>query len=166
VLGLVFTSSKAPTARASLGFKLSRPAVSPTRPQPSWLSEVALLTGPRYGELIALRARDFDEPSANEIILRKADGTAWKKNDQFEPIRETCTAAKIAPRLTFHAIRHTTASLLVEKGVPLAFVAEMLGHTDTRMVSKHYAHLAKSITPHADGTVDLPTSIWRKTPGA
>jgi hypothetical protein len=35
--------------------------------------------------------------------------------------------------------------LLVEEGVPLAFVAEVLGHGDTRMVSKHYAHLAPSV---------------------
>lgn len=93
--------------------------------------------------------RLLESPTAaltpNEIILKKADGTTWKKNDPFERIQETCTAAQIAPPITFHGIPHTTASLLVEKGVPLAFVAEMLGHTDTRMVSKHYAHLAKSI---------------------
>ena len=154
------------------------------------LLEVALLTGARYGELIAFRARDFDEPSGtllvaesksgkprrvpltdegrrllesltagltpDEIILKKADGTVWKKNDQFERIRETCAAARIAPSITFHAIRHTTASLLVEKGVPLAFVAEMLGHTDTRMVSKHYAHLARSVV-HEEIRSKLPS---------
>jgi integrase len=49
-----------------------------------------------------------------------------------------------------------TVSLLVEKGVPLAFVADMLGHTDTRMVSKHYAHLARSVV-HEDNSVELPS---------
>lgn len=154
------------------------------------LLELALLTGARYGELIAFRTRDFDEGSGtllvaesksgkprripltdegrqllesltagktpDEVILMKADGTAWKKNDQFERIRETCSAAKISPPINFHAIRHTTASLLVEKGVPLAFVAELLGHADTRMVSKHYAHLARSVV-HEEIRAKLPS---------
>jgi len=30
------------------------------------------------------------------------------------------------------------------RGVPLAVIAAQLGHADTRMVEKHYAHLATS----------------------
>jgi integrase len=85
----------------------------------------------------------------DDALLRKSDGTPWKKNDQFQRMRGACAAANISPPINFHAIRHTTASLLVEKGVPLAFVAEMLGHSDTRMVSRHYSHLAKSIVHEA-----------------
>jgi integrase-like protein len=51
--------------------------------------------------------------------------------------------------VTFHGIRHTFASLLVTAGVPLAFVAEALGHSDTRMVSKHYAHFATNVVHDA-----------------
>ncbi|HEX8755300.1 MAG TPA: hypothetical protein VF745_03085 [Steroidobacteraceae bacterium] len=31
-----------------------------------------------------------------------------------------------------------------QSGVPLIFVAEALGHSDARMVAKHYGHLAPS----------------------
>jgi hypothetical protein len=37
----------------------------------------------------------------------------------------------------------------VTAGVPLAFVAEALVHADTRMVSKHYAHLAPNVVHDA-----------------
>ena len=30
------------------------------------------------------------------------------------------------------------------RGVPLAVIAQQLGHADTRMVEKHYGHLAPS----------------------
>ena len=30
------------------------------------------------------------------------------------------------------------------KGVPMAVIAEQLGHSDTRMTERHYAHLAPS----------------------
>jgi hypothetical protein len=49
-----------------------------------------------------------------------------------------------APRRTSPAVN--------KNGVPLAFVAEMLGHSDTHMVSKQYAHLAKNIVHHEIGT--------------
>jgi len=35
----------------------------------------------------------------------------------------------------------------------LAFVAELLGHTDTRMVSKHYGHLAPNALADAVRTL-------------
>ena len=44
--------------------------------------------------------------------------------------------------MTFHVLRHTHASQLAMRGVPMAVIARQLGHADTRMTEKHYAHLA------------------------
>ncbi|WP_371737469.1 tyrosine-type recombinase/integrase [Magnetospirillum sp. UT-4] len=41
-------------------------------------------------------------------------------------------------------MRHTHASHLAMRGTPLVVIAAQLGHSDTRMVEKHYAHLAPS----------------------
>jgi integrase len=41
-------------------------------------------------------------------------------------------------------LRHTHGSALAMKGVPMGVIAEQLGHADTRMTEKHYAHLAPS----------------------
>jgi integrase len=51
--------------------------------------------------------------------------------------------AQISP-LTFHELRHTFASQLIQNGVSLLYVAAALGHRDSRMVEKHYGHLAPS----------------------
>jgi integrase len=59
-------------------------------------------------------------------------------------MHHACTAAKVSPAATFHTLRHTFASHLVQQGVPLMFVASALGHSDTRMVEKHYGHLSQS----------------------
>jgi hypothetical protein len=37
---------------------------------------------------------------------------------------------------------HTHASILAMQGVPMAVIARQLGHSDTRMTERHYAHLA------------------------
>jgi integrase len=80
----------------------------------------------------------------NALLFSRPDGRAWGKSHQQRPLSEACCAARIAPAVSFHILRHTYASRLVMRGAPLAVVATQLGHSDTRMVEKHYSHLAPS----------------------
>ena len=82
--------------------------------------------------------------SGNELLFRKANGAPWDTSHQARPMIEACERAKIKPRISFHGLRHTWASLAAMNGVPLLVVAKNLGHADTRMVEKHYGHLAPS----------------------
>jgi integrase len=84
-----------------------------------------------------------------ELIFTKADGSAWLKSHQARPIAGACARAKIHPAISFHGLRHTWASNAVMNGVPLLVVAKNLGHSDTRMVEKHYGHLAPSYVADA-----------------
>src|SRR4051812_45613828 len=43
-----------------------------------------------------------------------------------------------------HVLRHIWASHRVMAGAPLMVAAQALGHADTRIVEKHYGHLAPS----------------------
>jgi integrase len=81
---------------------------------------------------------------ATDFIFVRCTGQAWGLQDQKRPMTLACEAANIKPAVGFHALRHSYASMLVQKGVSLAVVAEALGHRDTRMVSLHYGHLAPS----------------------
>jgi integrase len=90
-----------------------------------------------FRQLCAGRAGD-------QLILPKSDGSPWQKSHQARPMKEACENAKIKPAVNFHALRHTWASLSAMAGVPLLVVAKNMGHSDTRMVEKHYGHLAPS----------------------
>jgi integrase len=57
-------------------------------------------------------------------------------------MREACFRGGVSPPASFHTLRHTYASLSIMAGAPLLVVATNLGHSDTRMVEKHYGHLA------------------------
>src|SRR5690606_17711264 len=55
--------------------------------------------------------------------------------------RETAACAGFAPgEVTPYTLRHTAATWMAQDGVPLWEIAGHLGHQDTRMVEKHYAH--------------------------
>jgi integrase len=84
-----------------------------------------------------------------ELLFAHADGAPWRASEQARPMRAACVRARITPVVSFHALRHTWASLAVMAGVPLLVVARNLGHTDTRMVERHYGHLAPSFVTEA-----------------
>ena len=81
---------------------------------------------------------------ATALILPKANGKAWGKSHQKRPLIDASAAATLDPPANFHCLRHTWASHRIMKGAPLLVVAQVLGHADTRMVEKHYGHLAPS----------------------
>jgi integrase len=87
--------------------------------------------------------------AAIELLLRKADGNPWSKSNQTCPIAKACARAKIELPINFHALGHTCTHNAVMTGAPLLVVAKSFGHTDTRMVEKHYGHLSQSYVADA-----------------
>ena len=69
-------------------------------------------------------------------------GSQWGRDDQVPCMNAACKATGL--KITFHELRHTYASTLVNSGCPLQVVAHQLGHSNTKMVEKHYGHLAPS----------------------
>lgn len=66
-------------------------------------------------------------------------GPLWPTTVRSE-LRDLCTAAKIDPPIRPNELRHTCATLLAEDGVPPHVLADLLGHTSTRMVDAYYRH--------------------------
>lgn len=99
----------------------------------------SLTAGRPAGELMfqheAFNSRDWRKGSK---VVRE-----WKTSEQIRPMAEACKAAGL-PLMGFHQLRHSYASALVAAGMPLALVAKLTGHSDTRMLERHYAHLAPS----------------------
>jgi integrase len=79
-----------------------------------------------------------------DLIFCRGDGGTWGVSHQQRPLVEASKVAKLDPAISFHILRHTYASALAMKGVPMGVIAAQLGHSDTRMTEKHYAHLAPS----------------------
>jgi integrase len=143
------------------------------------LVQAALQTGARYGELGKLTVADFNPDVGTVTIRQSKSGKArhivltdegrtffrqlttgragsemmfekqWGMSHQLRPMAEAVQRAKIKPSISFHGLRHTWASHAVMNGVPLMIVAKNLGHSDSRMVEKHYGHLEPSFIADA-----------------
>ena len=82
--------------------------------------------------------------SPSDTLLVRADGNPWRISQHAEPMKRACANARIVPAAGFHALRHTHGSLLAQRGVPMAVIAQQLGHASVKVTEKHYAHLAPS----------------------
>ena len=61
------------------------------------------------------------------------------------------------PRIRFHDLRHTHASLLVAAGTPIKVVSERLGHTHPGFTMAPYQHLVPGMS--ATAAIDFANMI-------
>jgi integrase len=93
---------------------------------------------------VALFERHVAGKVGTALVFTRSDGVRWGKSHQHRPLREACRHAQIDPPASFHILRHTYATHLLQAGAPLPVIAANLGHADTRMTERHYAHLVPS----------------------
>jgi integrase len=143
------------------------------------LALLAVSTGARQGELMALRWRDVDFERKMAVFQRTKNGDrratplegealqvlkelARSKRAETDPVfldprRRSFPKGKWDEALRsaeiddfrFHDLRHTAASYLAMSGATLAEIAEVLGHKTLAMV-KRYAHFTAQ---HTSGVV-------------
>lgn len=94
-------------------------------------------------EGVALMEKATVGRAADDHLFVRSDGEPWKASQQLRRMAEAYVAAKIA-KTGFHDLRRTFGARMALKGVPMAVIAEALGHADERITRKHYAHLAPS----------------------
>ena len=96
-------------------------------------------------------------------VFHDAAGNRW--NDIRHPFDAACDSAGLTD-FHFHDLRHTFASWLMMRGVPLATVSNLLGHTSPTMTLR-YAHLSpkhltsavRVLDPHSSGSLDSYLTI-------
>ncbi|MEV6349843.1 tyrosine-type recombinase/integrase [Actinoplanes sp. NPDC051851] len=103
------------------------------RPVAEYSGPVVTLVGARPGLLHAGRAPD--RPEADYLEWRELLVAAGVKVERLQ-------------RLGVHIGRHTAASILILKGVPLDVAQELLGHSDGR-TTRGYVHVASEMTKKA-----------------
>lgn len=108
------------------------------------------------GEGLALfKAQSLGKDGA-ALVFPAPDGSKWNDSTQIRRMAIACEAGQVAPAASFHDLRRTFGARLALAGVPMAVIAQALGHKDERITRKHYAHLSPSyvadtVRQHAAG---------------
>lgn len=85
------------------------------------------------------------------FVVRSGNGKGkWIYRFECDALFARVTKAAGVPKIRFHDMRHTYASLMLDAGLSMFKVSQWLGHSDVRITQNTYAHLA----PY-DAEVDL-----------
>lgn len=86
---------------------------------------------------IALFGNTYDK---NDYIFKWADGKPYSPDYITRKFSQLLQKYEL-PRIRFHDLRHSYASLLISNGFTLKDIQEWLGHADFRTTANIYAHL-------------------------
>ncbi len=115
---------------------------------------------PLCDELLIALERHFHK--RGEHVFCDADGLPFAEGACKWPLWRACDRAGIR-RIRWHVLRHTFASHLVMKSVPITHVQKLMGHTDIRTTMR-YAHLSPNVLREAVQVLNSGTIAAQKSP--
>ena len=78
-------------------------------------------------KIIQNRLAQGQQDLDSEYVALSPSGKRNKKTSLWNALKRTCNYAGI-PQISFHALRHQFATMLIEKGIPLEDISKLLGH--------------------------------------
>ena len=107
---------------------------------------VVILREHRQAQLLE-RALAGETWTEHDFVFCQPDGQPIDPRHDWQEWADILKSAGLEHR-GVHAQRHTAATLLLDQGVALAVVQEMLGHSDIR-VTRGYTHVSSPLTIEA-----------------
>ena len=87
------------------------------------------------------------------LVFTTATGTPLEGTSVTKRFQERLSKAGL-PRMKFHELRHSAASLLIAQGVPLRTVMDVLGHSTVTLTANTYGHLYDEARQEAARAMD------------
>ncbi|MGE5398087.1 MAG: tyrosine-type recombinase/integrase [Chitinophagales bacterium] len=89
----------------------------------------------------------------NDLVFCRADGTAYRPDYIYHQYKRLL-AANSLPDTTFHALRHTFCTLLLESGEDLATVSKLARHSSVSITADLYVHKTQTMQERAANRMD------------
>lgn len=113
---------------------------------PKTAASVRTIAVPKFirDDVAALIKEHKQRPAQNDYLIQNGFGEpvnpSWISRHMEEVRKETCLD------ITFHGLRHTCASMLISKGIPISEISAHLGHASIDITLRTYAHLFTEAT--------------------
>jgi integrase len=135
------------------GLRVSAPKTARSR-RNVLMSEVAAESLRRHAERQRLERSLVDDWEENDLVFPNRLGRAMYATNLLDRSFACLLQQAAVPRVRFHDLRHTAATLLLGQGVHPKVVSEMLGHTNTSITLDLYSHATPTMQREAAGAFD------------
>ncbi len=98
--------------------------------------------------------------TVDDPVFATSSGSAMSTRNATRALARTAKRAGLDD-VTAHALRHTFASMLIERGRDPVFVADQLGHTNPAITLRVYAHLFRAAKQADDARDQLQAAYGR-----
>jgi len=104
------------------------------------------------------RRRQLDEGIVQSLVFCRRDGLPLVNSNVTHAFQERLRRAGL-PRMRFHDLRHSCASLLAAQNVPPRAIMETLGHSTIATTMNVYAHVMPSLLQESADAMDRALSV-------
>jgi integrase len=100
----------------------------------------------------------------DDLIFPSERGTPLDGRNMVRRFFEPALCKAGLPRMRFHDLRHTFASLLIAQGEHPKLISEQLGHASTQITLDRYGHLMDQ--SYGDASARLEAALFATAPNA
>jgi integrase len=118
---------------------------------------VDLLRAHRAAQL-AERLQAGNRWEDGDLVFAQPNGRPLDKHSDWEAWRAVIPAAGVR-RVRLHDARHSAATTLLALRVPVRVVADMLGHSQTRVTQDTYQHVLPALAQ--DAADRMGAALWK-----
>jgi integrase len=114
---------------------------------------VAVLSDHRRALLETRMGLGIGKPDADTLLFGEPDGSPVPPNRLTRRWQDACISLDL-PRVSFHALRHTHASLLIAKGHDVVRISRRMGHAKPTVTLNIYGHLFDKVDTAAATVIE------------
>lgn len=149
LLGLTWESVDYPRSRITVRHALQRINGTPTLVEPKTATSKRTVTVPPMAMEQLRRQRDWHTTMQNSasqpwnkfgLVFTSVTGTPLDGSNVTHVFQKILSDAGL-PRIRFHDLRHTCASLLLAQGTHMRVIMEQLGHSQISLTMNTYSHV-------------------------
>ena len=121
---------------------------------------VGVLREHRRQQLEERMAQGLGKLPDNALVFPAPDG-GYQKPSNFSTSWNYAVGSLRLPTVTWHGLRHTHASMLIDANVNIKTISSRLGHANPSVTLRVYAHIFKENDRAAADAINAAVARWR-----